>query len=222
MLEKETLSFLRNLKKNNRKEWFDTNRKAYEEARADFSRFIYQLIVQTATFDPSIAHLTSKDCMFRINRDIRFSKDKSPYKTNFGASINMGGRKSSLGGYYFHLEPGGKSFIGGGVYMPMAPELKMIRQEIDYNFDEFKQIIGNKAFRSTYGDLDKRSEFSLVTTPKGYEKDNPAIEYLRLKSFIADKSLTDEELTSKSLLKNAVAAFKALHPLIVFLNRSVD
>lgn len=222
MLEKDTISFLRNLKKNNRKEWFDENRKTYEKARADFSEFINNLIAETAKFDPEIAHLTAKDCLFRINRDIRFSKDKSPYKTNFGASINKGGRKSTLAGYYFHLEPGGNSFIGGGVYMPMPPELKMIRQEIDYNYAEFTKLLTNKTFRKIYDDLDKSAEFSLSTTPKGYEKDNPAIEYLRLKSFIADKTVTDEDLTSKSLLKNTVDAFKALHPLLLFLNRSVD
>lgn len=221
MLDKQTLSFLRALNKNNSKEWFDANRKTYEEARKDFAAFLDKLIKETGKEDPEIAHLTAKDCMFRINRDVRFAKDKSPYKTNFGASINKGGKKAMLAGYYFHLEPG-KSFIGGGLYVPMAPELKKVRQEIDYNFDEFTKIIQQKNFRAAYTDLDKSSEFSLVTTPKGYEKDNPAIDYLRLKSFIAFKPLTDAELTSGSLLKESARAFKALQPLLYFLNRGIE
>ena len=171
--------------------------------------------------DTSIKNLHAKDCMFRINRDIRFSKDKSPYKSNFGASINKGGRKAmNSAGYYFHLEPGG-SFTGGGIYMPMPDELKKVRQEIDYNFAGFKKIIGSKKFKSAYGDLDKSSEFLLSRVPKGYLPDNPASDYLRLKSYIAMIKVNDTDLASKDLVKKTVAAFEALQPVIEFINKSV-
>ncbi len=160
MLQPSTLKFLKDLKKNNNKPWFDANRKRYEESKIDFANFIQNVIDAHSKKDKSISSLKAKDCLFRINRDVRFSKDKSPYKTNFGASINKGGRKAmNSAGYYFHLEPG-QLFIGGGVYQPMPPELNKLRQEVDYCFDEFKKIIGAKKFKSVYGDLDKSKEFS--------------------------------------------------------------
>jgi uncharacterized protein (TIGR02453 family) len=136
MLQSSTLQFLQSLQKNNNKPWFDENRKKYESAKENFAEFVEALINGIAAFDPTIQNLTAKNCMFRINRDVRFSKDKSPYKTNMGASISKGGKKINLAGYYFHCEPG-KSFAAGGFYMPMAPELAKIRQEIDYNFKEW-------------------------------------------------------------------------------------
>jgi uncharacterized protein (TIGR02453 family) len=163
----------------------------------------------------------SKDCLFRINRDIRFSKDKTPYKNNFGASIKRDGRKSRFAGYYFHCSPGG-SFIGGGLWMPEAADLKKVRQEIDYNWDEFSSIIREKKFKKVYGDLYKGGDVSLTNLPKGYEKDNPAIDYLKLKSFIAETKLSDDELTKSTLHKKTVAAFEALQPLLNFINRSLD
>ena len=220
MLHPSTLKFLKDLKKNNNKPWFDKNRKRYEEAKADFARFIQAVIDQHGKNDPSIKNLVAKDCMFRINRDVRFSKDKSPYKTNFGASINKGGKKAwGTAGYYFHLEPG-RCFAGGGLYGPMPDILKKVRQEIDYNYSDFKKLIGAKKFKSIYGDLDKSEEFMLSRVPKGYEPGNPAAEYLRLKSYIAMIKLSDADLASKNLVKKTVAAFEALQPLIGFINES--
>jgi uncharacterized protein (TIGR02453 family) len=222
MLQPSTLKFLRDLKKNNNKPWFDANRKRYEEAKKDFENFIQQVIDIHGKKDRAISSLKAKDCLFRINRDVRFSKDKSPYKTNFGASINKGGRKAfSTAGYYFHLEPG-QCFVGGGIYQPMPEELKKVRQEIDYNFNEFKKIIGAKKFKSFYGDLDKSEAFLLCRVPKGYEPDNPAAEYLRLKSYIALAGLNDAGLTSKDLVKKTVAAFEALQPVVQFINNSLE
>ena len=222
MLQKSTLKFLKDLKKNNNKPWFDKNRRVYEVAKADFTGFIQKVIEQHAKNDPSIKNLVAKDCLFRINRDIRFSKDKSPYKTNFGASINKGGRKAmDAAGYYFHLEPG-NSFTGGGLYIPMPDVLKKVRQEIDYNFDDFKKIIGAKKFKSVYGELDKSEEFLLTRVPKGYEPNNPAAEYLRLKSYITMIRITDADLVSKNLLNKTVTAFEALQPIIFFLNRAIE
>jgi len=221
MLQTSTIKFLKDLKKNNNKPWFDKNRKVYEAAKADFGAFIQKVIDQHGKNDPSIKNLVAKDCMFRINRDIRFAKDKSPYKTNFGASINKGGRKAwNSAGYYFHLEPGG-CFTGGGLYGAPPEELKKVRQEIDYNFDGFKKIITSRKFKSIYGDLDRSKEFLLSRVPKGYEADDPAAEYLKLKSYIAMISLSDADLTSKDLVKKIVIAFEALQPLINFINESL-
>lgn len=222
MLHPATIKFLKDLKKNNNKPWFDKNRKFYEAAKADFASFIQQVIDQHSRKDSTIKNLLAKDCMFRINRDIRFSRDKSPYKTNFGASINKAGRKAmNAAGYYFHLEPGG-SFMGGGLYMPMLEELKKVRQEIDYNFAAFQKIVGAKKFKSIYGDLDKSKEFLLSRLPRGYEPGNPADEYLRLKSYIAMTPISDKDLSSKDLVKKTVAAFDALYPFVEFINKSFE
>jgi len=222
MLSASTIKFLKELKKNNNKPWFDKNRKRYEQAKADFAGFIQKVIDQHGKKDPSIKALVAKDCMFRINRDVRFSKDKSPYKSNFGASINKGGKKGeNSAGYYFHFEPGG-SFTGGGIWMPMPDELRKVRQEIDYTFSAFKKIIAAKKFKVVYGDLSKNAEYILSRVPKGYEADNPAAQYLKMKSYVAMVSLTDADLASKDLVKKTVAAFEALQPLIEFINKSME
>lgn len=220
MLQSSTLLFLKQLAKNNNKPWFDANRKKYDEARKDFENFIQSLIDGFGTKEPSIASLTAKNCLFRINRDIRFSKDKTPYKKNFAASINKGGKKSVLAGYYFHLEPG-NSFIGGGIWMPMPAETQKIRQEIDYCYEEFKKITGSKKFKDIYKGLDQEDGIRLTNVPKGYTRDNPAAEFLKLKSWVAMSPVTDAELSSKTLLKKSVEAFAVIQPLIDFLNRAV-
>ncbi|WP_460570308.1 DUF2461 domain-containing protein [Flaviaesturariibacter terrae] len=222
MLEPQTLKYLSALKKNNNKAWFDTHRTAYEAARIDFANFLQLVIDALAKHDPSIAGTTARECLFRINRDIRFSNDKTPYKSNFGASIKRGGRKSGFAGYYFHLEPGGHSFVGGGLWLPDAPKLKMMRQEIDYNWPEFQGILREKTFKKTFSDLYRGDDQRLSTMPKGYDKDNPAAEYLKLKSFIAETRLADEELTKATLHRKTVAAFVALKPLLDFINRGLE
>lgn len=220
MLQQATVKFLKDLTKNNNKPWFDAHRPVYETARANYANFIQEIIDKHGKKDPSIKHLVAKDCMFRINRDIRFSKNKTPYKNNFGASINRGGKKSdSTAGYYFHLQPGA-SFAGGGMWMPIPDDLRKIRQEIDYNFKEFKKIIGSKKFKSVYGDLSHEAEYKLTRLPKGYEPGNPADEYLKLKSFVAMIDITDKDITSKDLVKKTLNAFEALQPLIEFINHS--
>ncbi|HEY6503224.1 MAG TPA: DUF2461 domain-containing protein [Chitinophagaceae bacterium] len=220
MLQPSTLKFLKDLKKNNNKPWFDANRKQYEAARSDFANFIQVVIDKHASNDPSIKTLLAKNCTFRINRDVRFSKNKSPYKDNMGAYMSRGGKKSVFGGYYFHCQPG-SCFVGGGLWMPMPPELNKVRQEIDYNLAEFKKVIGAKKFKAVYGDLSRDAEYVLTRVPKGYEADNPAAEYLKLKSFVAMTSLKDTDLTSKDLVKKTVASFEALQPLIEFINKSI-
>lgn len=222
MLQLSTINFLKNLKKNNNKDWFNKNRKMYETAKLDFAEFIQTVINKYSVKDATLKNIIAKDCLFRINRDIRFSKDKTPYKSNFGASINKSGKKAmSTAGYYFHLEPGG-IFLGGGIYQPMAPELNKVRQEIDYNFAAFKKIISAKKFKETYGDIDKNKNHILTRGPKGYEPDNPAAEYLKLKSFIGITTLSDKDLLSKDLVKKTTDAFAALQPLIDFLNKALS
>jgi uncharacterized protein (TIGR02453 family) len=213
------LSFLRKLKKNNNKPWFEANRNGYTEAKQEVEIFLEGLIASYGKTDDAISRLTPKDCMFRINRDVRFSKDKSPYKTNFGAFINPGGKKSTLAGYYLHIEPGA-SFVGGGLWMPMPAELAKIRQEIDYNLPEFTAILGSASFKKQFGLLYSGEDMSLRRVPKGYDNDNPAAEYLKLKSFIATKKLSDEEVNSASLKKSCIVAFVALKPLLDFINRT--
>lgn len=222
MLQTSSIKFLRDLKKNNNKPWFDANRKQYETAKTDFLAFIQQLIDEHGKKDPAIKNLVAKDCLFRINRDIRFSKDKSPYKTHFGAAINKGGKQSiSSAGYYFHLQPG-ESFTGGGIWMPAPENLRKVRQEIDYNFKDFKKLLSGRSFKSVYGDLSHDAEYKLSRVPRGYEPDNPAAEYLKLKSFVSMISIKDPELNSKELLKKTVHAFAALQPLVEFINESIE
>jgi uncharacterized protein (TIGR02453 family) len=221
MLQTSTLKFLSDLSKNNNKSWFDNNREKYEAAKTDFEKFTQTIIDQFGKKDETIRDLLAKKCTFRINRDIRFSKDKTPYKTNFGASIDRDGKKSIYAGYYIHLEPGGKSFVGGGLWMPMPAEIKKVRQEIDYCLDEFTTIIESKKFRTTYGELYRGDDASLKKVPQGFEADNPAAPFLKLKSWLAMKVMTDQQMTSADLTKNVVAAFETLQPFINFINRAL-
>jgi len=221
MLLPATIKFLKDLKKNNHKPWFDAHRPQYEAAKANFAAFIQTIIEKHSRQDPTLTEQTAKGSLFRINRDVRFSRDKSPYKSNFGASINRGGKKSIYAGYYFHLEPG-ESFVGGGIWMPQPAEMKKVRQEIDYCYDEFKGIINHKKFKAVYGELYKGEDVSLSRVPQGFEKDNPAGEFLKLKSWLAMEKLKDSDLIGDGLVKKTLAAFEALQPMIVFINRALD
>lgn len=220
MLQPSTLKFLKDLKKNNNKPWFNANRKSYDAAKLDFIAFIDAVIEKHGKKDPSIVHLAAKDCIFRINRDVRFSKDKSPYKSNMGASINSGGKKSMTAGYYFHCEPGA-AFVGGGLYMAPPDQIKNVRQEIDYNWKEFQKIIHSKKFKAVFGDLSTEGDMKLSRPPKGYEAENPAIEYLKLKSWVGMQQFSDADLTSKDLVKKVCTNFETLQPLLLFLNEGL-
>ena len=222
MIHSSTLSFLKELKRNNNKTWFDNHKAKFLSAKNDFENFVQEIIKVISAFDNDIKDLQAKNCTFRINRDIRFSKDKTPYKTNMGASFNRGGKKSIFGGYYFHLEPGGKSFVGGGLWMPDPIALKKLRQEIDYCFPEFQKIISNPSFKKQYNNLEMNEGQMLVNVPKGYDKENPAASFLKLKSFVATKNISDTLLTNSGLLKETAKAFEALMPLVKFMNRSLE
>ena len=218
ILQKSTLTFLKSLKKNNNRDWFNRNKSLYEDSKYNFEIFLDGLIQEITKFDSSLTGLQPKDCMFRIYRDIRFSKNKTPYKTNFGAVIVNGGRKSPLAGYYFHVEPGNKSILAGGLYMPPPDMLTALRTSIVKNYKGFKKIIKNKKFMKYFGEIWGEK---LKTAPKGFPKEHPASEYLKYKSYIAVHELKDKQLHSASLIDYAANIFKAMKPFNDFLNRSV-
>src|SRR5438128_1492585 len=146
MLQPSTLTYIKNLTKNNNKPWFDENRNLFEDAKADFETLVKDIISSFGKVDPDIAPLEAKNCVFRQYRDVRFSKDKTPYKHHMGASFDRGGKKSGFAGYYLHIQPGNSSMAGGGIWMPEAAQLKKIRQEIDYSWEEFTTIINKPSF----------------------------------------------------------------------------
>jgi uncharacterized protein (TIGR02453 family) len=219
MINPSTIEFLKHLKKHNSKVWFDENRQHYSAAKDNYLDFVGEVLGRMKKIDDSLINLEPKQCVFRINRDVRFSKNKDPYKTNMGASFSKGGKKVQCAGYYFHLEPG-ESFIGGGFWMPMAPELNKIRQEIDYNFEAFSKIVNKKKFKTSFGSLNESEK--LTRPPKGYEAENPAIELLKLKSFVVMTAVRDNELTGKELANKVIDHFETMMPLVDFLNKAID
>jgi uncharacterized protein (TIGR02453 family) len=216
-----TLAFLTELKANNERDWFNANKKRYEAAKVEFDVFVDALLAEIAQFDPSIAHFTAKDCVFRIYRDVRFSHDKSPYKTHFGAHVTSAAAKKELhtkAGYYIHLEPGG-TFLAGGAYLPEGPWLKAIRSEIHYNGKLFHEILDHPDFKKYYGSIEGEK---LKTTPKDYPADHPDIELLKHKSFLATHRISDAKTTDTQFLKYCADGFKALKPFDDFLNMAKD
>jgi len=220
---KTSLSFLRGLIANNHREWFDANRNFYREAKDEFDRFIDRLIVEIRLFDPTIGGITAKDCVYRIYRDVRFSNDKTPYKNHFGAYIAQGGRKSPLGGYYFHIEPADAGYLNhsmwaGGIYCPDAPTLKTIRTEIYECTDDYKSIIHNKEFTDTFQWFDGNK---LSTVPKGFPKDFPDMELIKSKDYTYYRNIDDNTLQSDHLLEESVRVFKLMLPFNKFMNRAI-
>lgn len=213
------LDFLAELAGNNHREWFAQNKARYELAKKEYHHLIEALIKEVGAFDSQIAPLELKQCIFRINRDIRFSKDKSPYKNNFGASLQKGGKKSPYAGYYLHIQPHNQSFIGGGVYMPPSADLAKIRQEIDYNGEELRTLIAANDFQQYFGKLQGEE---VSTAPKGYAKDNPYIDLIRLKSFVMIHPLTDQQVNADSFRETVLSACKAMKPVLDFLNRALE
>ena len=218
MLSNDILKFLKELKKNNNREWFEKNKPRYVNAQNELKALIAEWIKLLAKTDPAVGHLDPAKCIFRIYRDVRFSADKSPYKVNLGAYLNTGGKNSDKAGYYLHVQPG-NSFFGAGVYMPLPENLPRIRQEIDYNFASFKKILNNKKFKANFPELS--DEMKLKKTPKGYDENNPAIEFLKLKSFVVFKKMKDEEVLSKDAVKKITELSVIVHPFCSFLNEAM-
>lgn len=198
----------------------DANRNLFEEAKADFRQFVEQLIREIGKFDTDIADLEAKRCIFRQNRDIRFSADKSPYKIAMGAYMNKGGKKAPTAGYYFHVEPG-NCFLAGGLWMPEPEQLAKVRQELDYNIKEWNKLVSTAAFKKHFSDGFSQ-ESKLSRPPKGFDADNPALPFLLLKSFTVSMPMEDAQVQDKNLIKIASGAFKALQPVITFLNQAMD
>ena len=219
MLKKETLVFIKDVAENNNREWFAEHKPKYEEAKADVLELVAAIIPELSKIDPLIsADLDPKKCLMRIYRDVRFSKNKDPYKNNFGMWFSSKSKGGNEPGYYLHIQPG-KSFIAGGYWMPEAPHVKLIRQEIDYNIGDFKEIIGNKDFKKNFK-LGTAS--ALKNAPKGYDPADPNIEYLKLKSFEATMSLDDEEFFKPTLVNKLISSFKTVNPLVAFLRNAID
>ena len=218
MLHSSTLKFLKELAKNNSKTWFDANRKLYDNAKADFLSLTADMINAIARFDKPIGILEAKNCTFRINRDVRFSKNKAPYKNNMAAYFNKDGKKGMGAGYYLHIEPG-NSFAAGGIWMPEPAVLAGIRQEIDYNYPEWQKIVGARTFTKTF--TEGFNGEALTRPPKGYDENNPAISFVKMKSFIVSKPFTDAAIQDKNFVKHVAKVFAEMKPLVDFLNTSL-
>jgi uncharacterized protein (TIGR02453 family) len=214
------LKFLKDLSKNNDRAWFEKNKPRYLEAKQGFEDFVSALLQEFIKFDEKLAGLDARKLPFRIYRDVRFSKDKSPYKTNMGAGFSPNGKLVQEPGYYIHIEPGNKSFVAGGIYMPDAANLAKIRQEIDYNADKLLKIMKQGSFKKSFDGFDDFDK--LKTMPKGYAKDHPHIEILKHKSFIVSSAFTDKEVTDKSFLKAVSSKAKAIKPLNDFIRESLS
>jgi uncharacterized protein (TIGR02453 family) len=215
-----SFEFLKELKKNNYKEWFSEQRERYEALRQNYLALAQAMLLPMQDFDPTLGSLEAKNCVFRINRDVRFSADKSPYKTYLGFGFAPYNRKKELATYYTHIECG-LSFAGGGLYQPEPQIVKKIRQEIDYHTEEFFAIVQNPEFVATFGDLAREQGQYLKTQPKGYDKNHPALKYLQLKSFTAVRPFSDEEVLQADFVEKSVAVMRTLQPLLQFLNRAI-
>lgn len=215
-IRKSTLDFLKALKSNNNREWFLENKSLYLDAKENYEAFVQEIINRIVTFDPIMKGLEAKSCTYRINRDIRFTNDKSPYKSHLGAFIVKGGKQngSRYAGYYFHIEPG-NSLIAGGAYIPPSPWLNAIREKIDYEGDKLVKIIKNKDFVNTFSQLEGEK---LKTVPKGFSKDHPHIDLLRMKSFLVERSMSDKEVLSEGYIDDVIEAFRVMKPLNDFMN----
>ena len=209
---KPTLKFLTALKRNNNRTWFKAHRAEYEAASLAFEGFVGALIDELRPTE-GLGGLTAKDCIFRIYRDIRFSKDKTPYKTHMGAYIAPGGRKLMKMGYYVQVSPG-DSMIAGGLHEPEPKQLDKFRQTVARDATPFRKIIGAKTFRDYFGEIGGEK---LKTAPRGYPKDHPEIDLLRMKQITAHHPMPDDELLSKDVVKKTVAGFRMMKPFLSYL-----
>jgi uncharacterized protein (TIGR02453 family) len=214
------LNFLKALAKNNNREWFEKNKPKYLVAKDHFDQFVTKLVGELTEFDQSLAGLNPKKITFRIYRDVRFSKNKLPYKSNMSAGISPRGKMVDEPGVYLHIQPGNKSFVTAGLWMPEPDPLAKIRQEIDYNGNVLTKIMTDKKFKKMYGTFE--TEFALKNTPKGYEKDHVYSEWLKLKSFVVSHAFTDAEVNDKKFMKTVIDTYKTAKPLNDFLKEAID
>ena len=220
MLSKDTLQFLDDLKANNNRDWFLENKKRYEFFKNDYQQTANDLLDALKPLDPSLIMLEGKKCTFRINRDIRFSKDKTPYKTHLSFWFSSGAKGQNRSGYYIHLEKGA-SFIAGGLYCPESDDLKKIRKEIAFFYDDLEEILDEKNFKKEFGDFNREEKNTLKNPPRGYEKDHPAIDLLKLKSFESAQKIDITEATKRDFVTVMSQKLIVLKPLNDFLNRAL-
>lgn len=221
MITQSTLDFLSGLKANNSRDWFEAHRHAYEAASADFFDTVARLLGSIIAFDPAIAEarLDPKSCIMRIYRDVRFSPDKTPYKTGLFAYISKGGRKGHYAGYYLHLEPG-SSFVGGGLYMPDTSILARTRSAIDSSFDVWSSIVQSPELLEHFpGGVIPSGETK--RPPKGYDGTNPALRYLRYKGYYTQRFFSDAELLDTGFDSTLAGTCQAVMPLVSFLNDAI-
>lgn len=220
MLSQETLQFLEDLKANNNRDWFLENKKRYEIVKKDYHKMVSDFLDAMKPLDPALELLEVKNCTFRINRDIRFSKDKTPYKTHMGVWLSSGSKGQNRAGYYVHIEKGG-SFIAGGFYAPESEDLKKVRKEIAFFHEDLEEILAEKNFKKTFGDFDRNERSLLKNPPRGYEKEHPAIELLKLKSFEASQKFDISEVLEKDFVSKMSKRLIVLKPLNEFINRAL-
>jgi uncharacterized protein (TIGR02453 family) len=215
-IKKSTLDFLNLIKNNNNRDWFLKNRNAYIEAKENFESFLQAVILKIIDFEPIMKGLEVKSCVYRFNRDIRFSNDKSPYKTHFGAYIVRGGKKNGdkFAGYYIHIEPG-KSIIAGGAYLPPAPWLTAIREKIAEEPEKLIKIINSKEFIKYFGKIEGEK---LKKAPKGYPADHLNIELLKYKTYLSINEVSDKLVLSETYLVYTMDVIKAMKPFNDYLN----
>jgi len=211
--------FLKSVSKNNNREWFEKNKAVYLEAKSSFEDFLEALHKELVKIDGSLGSLNPRKLGFRIYRDVRFSKDKRPYKTNMGAGFSPNGKMEQEPGYYIHLEAGNKNMIAGGMYMPSPENLAKIRQEIDYNPKGILKILNDKEFKKYFKGL---SDWDRVkTAPKGYPKDHPQIELLKNKSFTVSTNFTDAQVKDPKFVKKVAGICKSIKKLNDYLKSAV-
>jgi uncharacterized protein (TIGR02453 family) len=221
MITKEALHFLEDLIANNNTEWMHANKKRYVEYKKEYHNFIASLLAELKPLDKSLEPLEVKNCTFRINRDIRFSKDKSPYKTNMGAWFSQNRNRKNSPGYYIHFEKG-KSFIAGGVWCPEPNELKQIRREIAFYHEDLEKIVSNPTFKKEFKELSREENNVLKKAPKDFEPNHPAIEFLKLKSYTASHKIDDSLFTDPDFSKKIAKQLITLKPLNDFLSRALE
>lgn len=215
---KRVLTFLGGLRDNNNKPWFEAHRTEYEKARAEFETFIDQIIQRLGAFE-DMKGVSAKDCVMRIYRDIRFSKDKSPYKVAMGASVGPGGRKSFRFQYFLHLESHDHSMLAGGLHEPESAQINAFRSAIARDARPFKRLIAQKAFKDYFGEIGGEK---LKTAPQGYDRDHPEIELLRMKEVVAVHTFPDRVVTSADFMGKVIEGCKAMKPFLDYLSSVVS
>jgi uncharacterized protein (TIGR02453 family) len=214
----QVLVFLDGLSRNNNKAWFENHRAEYQAARLTFEQFINSLIDEFRVSD-HLEDLAARDCMPRIYRDIRFSRDKSPYKTNLGAIIGPGGWKGSRMGYYVSVEPHGRSLVAGGLYAPAPEQLERFRRAIARDATVFKRVTQNRGFVAAFGEVQGDR---LKTAPKGYDRAHPEIALLQLKQITAYHPMTDQAVLSGDFREQVINACRALRPFLDILDEMLE